>query len=67
MFYFFTIYKSEFYTGDWETLAYDWDIEEVVRLENMIGMYQDMKDAAEADHMAEEARKDAAKATKLPL
>lgn len=56
-FYLFSIYASEFYKGDWETLAYDWDIKEVINLENLMLQYQDMLDAMEADRDASEAKK----------
>lgn len=46
---FYDIYKSEYCKEHLHTLMYDWDIEEVVTLENQISMFRDIEDAQESD------------------
>lgn len=36
---------------------YDWDIDDVIDLENSIAMWNDLQEAMEADHKREEAAK----------
>jgi hypothetical protein len=35
---------------------YDWDIEDVIQLENQIAMFSDLEEAAEKDHKRESAK-----------
>lgn len=44
---------------------YDWDIEEVIQLENQIAMFTDLEEAAERDQKRE-SKKEEAKNTMLP-
>ena len=62
---FYTIYKSDYCKEHIHTLMYDWDIEEVIQLENQIAMFTDLEEAAERDQKRE-SKKEEAKTNMLP-
>ena len=49
MLYLGSLVRSDFCTESFHTVAYDWDINDVINLEDIITMFDDVQHAAEED------------------